>query len=104
MNDRKDDILEKTRVEVDVKTDEPPMYKVVLHNDDYTPKEFVVELLVHLFHKSSAELAFAGSKFVNRLIPLLALGFRRVAIVVVLLQILALFGHVDDPWWWLYLQ
>ena len=55
MNDLKDDILEKTRVEVDTKTDEPPMYKVVLHNDDYTPKEFVVELLVHLFHKSSAE-------------------------------------------------
>ena len=50
------------------------------------------------------KLAFAGSKFVNRLKPLLAQGFSRVAIVVVLLQILALFGHVDDPWWWLYLQ
>jgi ATP-dependent Clp protease adaptor protein ClpS len=55
MNDLKDDILEKTRVEIDAKTDEPPMYKVVLHNDDYTPKEFVIELLVYLFHKSSAE-------------------------------------------------
>jgi len=52
----------------------------------------------------SIRLAFAGSKFVNRLKPLLAQGFSRVAIVVVLLQILALFGHVDDPWWWLYLQ
>ena len=54
--------------------------------------------------KKSPLLAFAGSKFVNRLKPLLAQGFSRVAIVVVLLQILALFGHMDDPWWWLYLQ
>jgi ATP-dependent Clp protease adaptor protein ClpS len=55
MSDLNDDILEKTGVEVDAKTDEPPMYKVVVHNDDYTPKEFVVELLVYLFHKSSDE-------------------------------------------------
>jgi ATP-dependent Clp protease adaptor protein ClpS len=27
----------------------PPMYKVVLHNDDYTPMEFVVTLLGKLF-------------------------------------------------------
>ena len=56
------------------------------------------------FRQLVPNLAFAGSKFVNRLKPLLAQGFSRVAIVVVLLQILALFGHVDDPWWWLYLQ
>jgi ATP-dependent Clp protease adaptor protein ClpS len=31
------------------------MYKVVFYNDDFTPKTFVVELLVHLFHKSLAE-------------------------------------------------
>jgi ATP-dependent Clp protease adaptor protein ClpS len=28
---------------------EPAMYKVVLHNDDYTPMEFVVTLLEKLF-------------------------------------------------------
>ena len=27
----------------------PPLYKVVLHNDDYTPMEFVVNLLEALF-------------------------------------------------------
>ncbi|MDF9435687.1 MULTISPECIES: ATP-dependent Clp protease adapter ClpS [Chromohalobacter] len=28
---------------------QPPMYKVVLHNDDFTPMEFVVEVLQSFF-------------------------------------------------------
>lgn len=31
------------------------MYKVVLHNDDFTSMEFVVSVLVKYFHKDEAE-------------------------------------------------
>ena len=45
-------------------------------------------------------LAFAASKFANRLKPLLVEGLRWKAILVVLLQNLTLFGRLDDPWRW----
>ncbi len=37
------------------KTKRPSMYKVILLNDDYTPMEFVVDLLKVVFHKPHAE-------------------------------------------------
>lgn len=55
MGDIKGDVLEETRSEVEDRTDEPSMYRVVFYNDDFTPKEFVVEILVRLFHKRAAE-------------------------------------------------
>lgn len=33
----------------------PRMWKVLLHNDDYTTRDFVVEILQHVFRKSEAE-------------------------------------------------
>ena len=36
------------------KTARPQKYKVLLYNDDYTPMEFVVQLLEQLFGKSPA--------------------------------------------------
>ncbi|PJI44418.1 MULTISPECIES: ATP-dependent Clp protease adapter ClpS [Ferrovibrio] len=34
------------------KTQKPPMYKVMLLNDDYTPMEFVVHVLERFFNKA----------------------------------------------------
>jgi ATP-dependent Clp protease adaptor protein ClpS len=37
------------------KAAEPPKYACVLHNDDYTTMEFVIEILQKYFHKSTEE-------------------------------------------------
>ena len=37
------------------KTKKPRRYQVLLHNDDYTTTDFVVDILIHHFHKSHGE-------------------------------------------------
>jgi ATP-dependent Clp protease adaptor protein ClpS len=37
------------------KLKEPEMYRVVLHNDDYTTREFVVSVIIAIFHKTASE-------------------------------------------------
>ncbi len=49
-NDRMDsELLDRHEVK------EPRKYKVLLHNDDYTTMEFVVEILIRVFHRSEAQ-------------------------------------------------
>ena len=35
--------------------EKPPLFRVLLHNDDFTTMEFVVEILQHVFHRPEAE-------------------------------------------------
>ena len=46
------DTATKPRVEVRTKTKRPPLHKVILVNDDYTPREFVVRVLKAEFRMS----------------------------------------------------
>lgn len=34
---------------------QPPLFRVLMHNDDYTTMEFVVRILRTVFHKSAVE-------------------------------------------------
>ena len=40
---------------LDTELNDPPMYRVILHNDDYTTMEFVIMILEKVFRKTAAE-------------------------------------------------
>lgn len=42
-------------VETGKKLKRPSLFKVLLHNDDYTTREFVVQILEYVFHKDNTE-------------------------------------------------
>ena len=45
------EVLEKTRT----KTRQPDLFRVILHNDDYTTMEFVIRILETVFNKETPE-------------------------------------------------
>ena len=42
------------RVKIEPKTERPRLHKVILLNDDYTPREFVVQVLKAVFRMNEA--------------------------------------------------
>jgi ATP-dependent Clp protease adaptor protein ClpS len=52
MGSDKPDLQDDTITDIDDETAEPPNFKVLLHNDDFTTKAFVVEILLAVFNKS----------------------------------------------------
>ena len=44
----------KPRTKTRPKTQRPPLYKVILLNDDFTPREFVVQVLKAVFRMNAA--------------------------------------------------
>lgn len=55
MSRREEDFDRDVVVETEKKLKRPSLYKVLLHNDDYTTKEFVVHILESVFNKESTE-------------------------------------------------
>jgi ATP-dependent Clp protease adaptor protein ClpS len=53
--DRKGGVALKDRK--DEKVQRPRQYRVIILNDDFTPIEFVVGLVAHVFHKTAEEAA-----------------------------------------------
>ena len=49
----KSDVMEKEKEEIELK--EPSMYKVIMHNDNFTPMQFVTTVLISIFEKSQSE-------------------------------------------------
>lgn len=47
--------IEQVDTRDEIRLEEPPLYRVLLLNDDYTTMDFVVEVLKSVFHKSEAE-------------------------------------------------
>jgi len=48
-------IEEEFELDLALELEEPQMFKVLLHNDDYTSMDFVVEILIGIFHKTHAQ-------------------------------------------------
>ena len=49
------DVQDEQKVKEKTRLDEPKLYKVIMHNDHYTTMDFVVEVLMSVFDKQTAD-------------------------------------------------
>ena len=54
-NDSDEDFDGNTKLDIKPKTKIPSLYRVLMMNDDYTPMEFVIEVLEKFFKKNREE-------------------------------------------------
>ncbi len=55
MPEREYEYTEAVATETREKLEKPPLYRVLLHNDDYTTMEFVVHVLQTIFQKTESD-------------------------------------------------
>ncbi len=48
-------VIDDFDIDIDERFEEPPKYKCVLINDDFTPMEFVVNILRHIFRMNEQQ-------------------------------------------------
>ncbi len=65
-----------TKPKVDPKIKKPTLFKVILHNDDFTPRDFVIEVLKKFFNKnndSASMIMYAAHRNGHSLVDVLSL-------------------------------
>ncbi|THB73691.1 MAG: ATP-dependent Clp protease adapter ClpS [Desulfobulbaceae bacterium] len=55
MGEKKGDLQGSVLTEDEIEVKEPSLFKVLLHNDDYTTMEFVISILENIFQKSKQD-------------------------------------------------
>lgn len=87
--------MSETQVDVTTNLKMPSMWKVVIHNDDYTPVDFVIALIHKLFDKSIEEATRLTATIHNNGKAIIGLYTKEVATTKVLLvrENADVFGH-----------
>lgn len=70
---------ESSKINTDLEIEKPKRYYVIMHNDDTTPFDFVIEVLVQLFHHTPETAADLASKIHNEGTAIVGMYYLEVA-------------------------